>query len=94
MSDDDGTEVKIIVGTFWDQQDGVDGIGTDPQYLDIFMPAGIKKTFKIDTYRWAFAYVFEGAGAFTDASAPLGFCWKKKSLAKRSTSAICLATAP
>ena len=58
VSDDDGTEVKIIVGTFWGQQGGVDGIGTDPQYLDIFMPTGIKRTFKIDTYRWAFAYVF------------------------------------
>ena len=78
MSDDDGTEVKIIVGTFWGQQGGVDGIGTDPQYLDIFMPTGIKRTFKIDTYRWAFAYVFEGAGAFTDASAPLGVLLEKE----------------
>jgi hypothetical protein len=58
VSDDDGTEVKIIVGTFWGQQGGVDGISTDPQYLDIFMATGIKRTFKIDTYRWAFAYVF------------------------------------
>jgi hypothetical protein len=34
--------VKIIVGTFWGHQGGVDGIGTDPQYLDIFVPAGVK----------------------------------------------------
>jgi len=46
VSDDDGTEVKIIVGTFWGQQGGVDGIGTDPQYLDIFVPAGVKKHLK------------------------------------------------
>ena len=45
VTDDDGTEVKIIVGTFWGQTGVVDGIAADPQYLDIFVPAGVKKTF-------------------------------------------------
>ncbi|MDG1679471.1 MAG: pirin-like C-terminal cupin domain-containing protein, partial [Tateyamaria sp.] len=47
-------------------------------YLDIFVPAGRKKTFKIDTSRRAFAYVFEGAGAFVDASAPSGILLEKE----------------
>lgn len=78
VTDDDGTEVKILVGTFWGQTGVVDGIAADPQYLDIFVPAGVKKTFKIDTYRRAFAYVFEGTGAFADASTPQGVLLEKE----------------
>ena len=78
VTDDDGTEVKIIVGSFWGQTGIVDGIAADPQYLDIFVPAGVRKTFQIDTYRRAFAYVFEGAGVFCDASAPQGVLLEKE----------------
>ena len=78
VTDDDGTEVKIIVGAFWGQTGIIDGIAADPQYLDIFVPAGVRKTFQIDTYRRAFAYVFEGAGAFCDASAPQGVLLEKE----------------
>jgi redox-sensitive bicupin YhaK (pirin superfamily) len=46
--------------------------------LDIYVPAGVKKTFKVDTYRKAFAYVFEGTGAFADASAPQGVLLEKE----------------
>ena len=78
VTDDDGTQVKIIVGNFWGKTGPVDGIAADPQYLDIFVPAGVKKTLKIDTYRRAFAYVFEGEGAFADASAPSGVLLEKE----------------
>jgi len=78
ITDDDGTTVKVIVGSFWGQTGPVDGIAADPQYLDIFVPAGVKKTFKVDTYRKTFAYVFEGAGAFTDASKPFGVLLEKE----------------
>ncbi|TNF17829.1 MAG: pirin family protein, partial [Rhodobacteraceae bacterium] len=78
VTDDDGTRVKIITGEFWGQRGPVDGIAADPQYLDIFVPAGVKKTFKVDTYRRAFAYVFEGAGAFADASGPQGVLLEKE----------------
>ncbi len=76
--DDDGTRVKVIVGSYWGKTGPVDGIAADPQYLDIFVPAGVKKTFKIDTYRRAFAYIFEGAGAFADASQPTGVLLEKE----------------
>ncbi len=78
ITDDDGTRVKVITGEFWGKTGPVDGIAADPQYLDIFVPAGQKKTFKIDTYRRAFAYVFEGAAAFADASAPSGVLLEKE----------------
>ena len=76
--DDDGTRVKVIVGAFWGQQGPVDGIAADPQYLDIFVPAGVRKTFKVDTYRQAFAYIFDGSGNFRDASVPTGVLVEKE----------------
>lgn len=76
--DDDGTRVKVIVGEFWGKRGPVDGIAADPQYLDVFIPAGVKKTLPIDTYRRAFAYVFEGEAAFADASAPQGVLLEKE----------------
>ncbi len=76
--EDDGTRVKVIVGEFRGRRGPVDGIAADPQYLDIFVPAGRRKTFKVDTYRRAFAYVFEGAGAFADASRPEGVLLEKE----------------
>ena len=36
------------------------------------------RRFKVDTYRRAFAYVFEGAGSFRDASAPEGVLLEKE----------------
>jgi len=76
--DDDGTRVKVIVGEFWGKRGPVDGIAADPQYLDVYIPAGVKKTFKIDTYRRAFAYVFDGQAAFADASRPTGVLLEKE----------------
>ncbi|MGR3794279.1 pirin family protein [Vannielia sp. SX4] len=76
--DDDGTRVKVVIGDYRGYKSPVDGIAADPQYLDIFVPAGVKKTFQVDTYRRAFAYVFEGNGRFADASAPGGVLLEKE----------------
>jgi redox-sensitive bicupin YhaK (pirin superfamily) len=78
IEEDDGTKVKVVVGSFWGQTGPVDGIAADPQFLDIFIPAGVKKTFPVDLYRKAFAYVYEGAGAFADSSAPQGILLEKE----------------
>jgi len=78
ITDDDGTIVKVIVGSFWGKTGPVDGIAADPQYLDVSVPANVKKTFGIDTYRRAFAYVFQGAGAFVDAAQPKGVLLEKE----------------
>lgn len=76
--DDDGTRVKVIVGSFWGQTSPIDGIAADPQYLDIFVPAGVKKTFKLAHHRRSFAYVFDGDAAFVDGSAPMGILVEKE----------------
>jgi hypothetical protein len=76
--DDDGTRVRVIVGAFWGRRGPVDGIAADPQYLDISVPPGLRKTFRVDTYRRSFAYVFAGSGAFADASQPTGVLLEKE----------------
>lgn len=78
--DDDGTRVKIITGHFWGKHGPVDGIAADPLYMDVFVPAGVRKRFNVDTYRNTFAYVFMGAGHFTDASKPKGVLLEKEVL--------------
>jgi quercetin 2,3-dioxygenase len=78
IMDDDGTTVKVIVGSFWGKTGPVDGIAADPQYLDIFVPPEKKRSFKVDTRRQAFAYVFEGAGRFADAANPRGVLLEKE----------------
>jgi hypothetical protein len=72
IADDDGTSVRIVCGEFAGRQGPVDGIASEPRYLDISVPPGLRKTLRVETERHAFAYVFEGSGTFRDASAPLG----------------------
>jgi redox-sensitive bicupin YhaK (pirin superfamily) len=77
VADDDGTRVRVICGEFWGKTGPVDGIAADPSYLDVWVPAGRRKTLKVETSRHAFAYVFEGSGSFRDASQPLGVLTEK-----------------
>jgi len=68
--DDDGTRVRVICGSFWGKTGPVEGVASDPRYLDIFVPPGVRKTLPVEWSRHAFAYVFEGSGDFRDASGP------------------------
>lgn len=70
VTDNDGTHVRVVCGSFWGKTGPVDGIAADPQYLDIWVPPGTRKTLPVETSRHVFAYVFEGAGTFRDASRP------------------------
>jgi redox-sensitive bicupin YhaK (pirin superfamily) len=78
VTDDDGTRVRIICGDFWGKRGPVDGIAAEPRYLDIFVPAGRRKTLPVETSRHAFAYVFEGSGTFSGASQPFGVLTEKE----------------
>ncbi len=70
--DDDGTRVRIVVGSFWGATGPVDGVAAEPMYLDVSVPAYTRKSLPVDTYANAFAYIFEGEGRFADASDPVG----------------------
>ena len=70
ITDNDGTEVRIVCGSFWGAKGPVDGIAAEPTYLDISIPAGKKKTLPVETSRHVFAYAFVGDGKFANASEP------------------------
>jgi redox-sensitive bicupin YhaK (pirin superfamily) len=70
VTDDDGTRVRVVCGTFWGKTGPVEGVAADPRYIDVSIPPGVRKTLPVEMSRHAFAYVFAGAGSFRDASAP------------------------
>ncbi len=72
VTDDDGTRVRVVCGSFWGKTGPVEGIAADPNYLDVWVPPGKRKTLPVETTRHAFAYVFEGTGTFRGASSPQG----------------------
>ena len=79
VTDDDGTQVRIITGDFWGKKGTVEGVAADPRYLDVFVPPGKRKTLPVEVGRHAFAYVFEGSGTFSGASKPFGVLTEKES---------------
>jgi len=83
VTDDDGTHVRIVCGSFWGSKGPVDGIASDPVYIDVSVGPGRRKTLPVETTRHAFAYVFAGGGKFCNASGPLavpteGLGWADK----------------
>jgi redox-sensitive bicupin YhaK (pirin superfamily) len=71
VKDDDGTEVRIVCGSFWGKTGPVDEVAIDPIYLDVTIPPGTRRTLPVETTRHAFAYIFAGDGKFSNASEPL-----------------------
>jgi redox-sensitive bicupin YhaK (pirin superfamily) len=71
VTDDDGTNVRIVCGSYAGVKGPVEGVAADPIYIDVQVPAGKRKTLRVETARNAFAYVFAGEGKFCNASAPL-----------------------
>jgi len=78
VTDDDGTQVRVITGDFWGKTGPVEGVAADPRYLDVFVPPGKRKALPVEVGRHAFAYVFEGSGTFSGASQPFGVLTEKE----------------
>ena len=72
IEDDDGTLIKIIIGNYKGYKGIINGIASDPQYFDIYIPPNKIKSFQIPTYNNCFAYVFEGNAKFDYSSKPQG----------------------
>jgi redox-sensitive bicupin YhaK (pirin superfamily) len=70
VTDDDGTNVRIVCGEFWGKKGPVEGVAADPRYLDISVPPRTRRHIPVESSRHAFAYVFAGSGTFRDASEP------------------------
>ncbi len=87
--EDDGTKIRVICGNVWGATGPVDGIAAEPQYIDVSVPAGKRKSLPVETTRHAFAYVFAGSGRFCNASDPLavpteGVGWADTSLSEEA----------
>jgi len=87
--DDDGTKIRVICGNVWGATGPIDGIAADPQYIDVAVPPGKRKSLPVETTRHAFAYVFAGSGRFCNASGPLavpteGVGWADTSLSEEA----------
>jgi len=59
-----GATVKIICGKINGNAGPVKDIVTDPEYIDVFMPAGTTFTHRVPLGHTVFAYVVEGEGYF------------------------------
>jgi redox-sensitive bicupin YhaK (pirin superfamily) len=70
VQEDDGTEVRVVTGSYGGTKGPVDEVAARPIYLDVTVPAGRRKVLPVETNRNAFAYVFAGEGDFRDASDP------------------------
>lgn len=71
VTDDDGTKVRVVCGSFWGESGPVRGVASDPIFLDVSVPPGTSKKLPIQRDHNAFAYVFSGSGKFCNASEPL-----------------------
>src|SRR6195256_6519076 len=70
ITEDDGTQVRLVCGSFWGKKGPVDGIAADPIYIDVSVPPRKRGPLPVETPRHAFAYVFAGDGKFSNASDP------------------------
>ncbi|MEI6564050.1 MAG: pirin family protein [bacterium] len=68
----DGVNVKVICGTVNEVQGPVRDIVTDPEYLDVAMPASSVFKHTVKTGHTVFAYVIEGHACFSDGKADIG----------------------
>lgn len=59
-----GVTVKIICGRINGNAGPVKDIVTDPEYIDVFVPAGTTFTHRVPPRHTVFAYVIEGEGYF------------------------------
>src|SRR6058998_3186958 len=46
-TDDDGTHARIIAGSLWGKKGPVDGVAADPNYFDVSVPPGKRKTLPV-----------------------------------------------
>ncbi len=59
-----GAVVKVIAGTYGRARGPVRDIVSDPEYLDVTLPAGVRFVHDVEPDHTAFVYVIDGGGGF------------------------------
>jgi quercetin 2,3-dioxygenase len=62
--DKGGAVVRVVAGRAFDVEGPVRGVVTNPEYLDVTVPAGKTFAHRVPHEHTVFAYVFEGRGVF------------------------------
>lgn len=68
-----GARIKVICGRAAGKQGPVRDIVTDPEYLDVTVPAGSRFSHAVPPGHTAFAYVIGGRGLFCDRKHPFSY---------------------
>ena len=63
---EDGARVRVIAGKVNQTEGAVRGVVTEPEYLDVTVPAGAGFAHQVPPGHTVFAYVIEGDGLFDD----------------------------
>lgn len=63
---DNGMVIKIVAGQFEGVKGAINEIYADPEYLDVFIPAGSTFQHPVKRGHTVFAYLFDGEGIFGD----------------------------
>ena len=71
--EDNGTKIRIIAGSEGGREGPVRDIITDPEYLDVTVPAGAVFTHPTRRGHTVFAYVIEGQGYFCEEKKPFSY---------------------
>jgi redox-sensitive bicupin YhaK (pirin superfamily) len=66
VATEDGVKIRVLAGNVAGTEGAVTGIAASPTYLDVFIPPGRSFTQSVPQGHTAFAYVFEGKGAFVE----------------------------
>ena len=66
VQDDNGIVVKVLAGTYAGVAGPINGVATEPVYLDVTLPANKEFEYTVPAGHTAFAYVFEGEVVFGD----------------------------
>jgi redox-sensitive bicupin YhaK (pirin superfamily) len=70
---DGGATVRVIAGEVAGTRGPVEGIVTDPTYLDVTLPAGAQLVHAVEPDHTVVAYVIEGRGSFSEeGGTPIG----------------------
>ncbi len=73
VTSEDGARIKVIAGRVGAIQGPVRDVVTDPEYLDVSVPAGASFAHETPRGHTAFAYVIGGRGAFCQQTDPYSY---------------------
>lgn len=70
---EDGTQIRVICGIVKGVEGPVQGVVSEPEYLDVTVPKGVCFERAFPEGHTVFVYILDGRGYFTDEEDPFGY---------------------